>query len=144
MTMDHLIEKNEKKHFLTIDRENETYTVDIEKYTVDDLVKATDTLGRAFYGFLQHIKEENSTKTVDVDSLSLALAFKFADSIGQHEAAKTIGLVYLLEDKHHVPKEDSFKELNDLLNKKIDMLKKGSRINESNHLADMVLSYPCL
>ena len=125
--MDHLIEKNEKKHFLTIDRKDETYTVDIEKYTVDDLVKATDTLGRAFYSSLHRIKEENSTETVDVDSLSLLLAFKFADSIGQHEAAKTIGLVYLLQDKHDISKEDSFKELNDLLNKMIDMLEKKER-----------------
>ena len=36
------------------------------------------------------------------------LAYAFADSIGQHEAAKTIGLVYLLQKKHYVPKKYPF------------------------------------
>ena len=30
-------------------------------------------------------------------------------------------------EKHYVPKEDSFKELNDLLNKKIDSMKKEEK-----------------
>lgn len=102
--MDSLIEKNEKKHFLTIDKEEKNWNVDIEKYTVDDLTKATNTLGYTFRNLLQHIQTENSTRIVDIDSLSLMLAYAFADSIGQHEAAKTIGLVYLLQKKHYVPK----------------------------------------
>lgn len=123
--MDSSTEEGKKKHFLTIDRENETYTVDIEKYTVDDLTKVTHTLGDTFHNLLQRIQLQNSEKILDIDSLSLMLAFEFANSIGQHEAAKTIGLVYLLEDKYYIPREDSFKEINDLLNKKIDAMKKN-------------------
>lgn len=125
--MDSSTTENKKKHFLTIDKEGENWNVHIERYTVDDLVKITNTLGGVFRNFLQCIQTENSEKIVDIDSLSLALAFEFVNSIGQHEAAKTIGLVYLLQDKHYVPKEDSFKELNDFLNKKIDMLEKGEQ-----------------
>lgn len=119
--------ENEKKHFLTIDKEEKNWNVDIGKYTVDDLTKATNTLGYTFRNLLQRIQTENSTRIVDIDSLSLMLAYLFADSIGQHEAAKTIGLVYFLQEKHYVPKEDSFKKLNDLLNKKIDSMKKEEK-----------------
>lgn len=110
---------NDKKHFLTIDKEDEDWHVRVEKYNVDNLVDMSDILGRAFRGLLEDIKKENSTKNVNVDFLSLMLSYMFVDSIGQREAANVIGLTYILQEKHHIPKEDIYKALNDCLNKKI-------------------------
>lgn len=110
---------NNEKHFLTIDKKDDEWSVHIEEYNVDNLAKVTDTLGRTFRGLLEHIKEENSTKNVDVDWLSLMLAYLFVDSVGQREAANVIGLSYILQEKHRIPKEDIYKALNDCLNKKI-------------------------
>lgn len=109
---------DDKKHFLTIDKEDDDWYVHIEEYNVDNLVDMSDILGRAFRGLLERIKEENSTKHVDVDFLSLALSYMFVDSIGQREAANVISLAYLLQEKHHIPKGDIYKALNDCLNKK--------------------------
>lgn len=109
----------EKKHFLTIDKDGEDWNVHIEEYNVDNLVNMSDNLGRAFRGLLENIKKENSTKNVDIDFLSLALSYIFVDSIGQREAANVISLAYILQEKHHIPKEDIYKALNDCLNKKI-------------------------
>lgn len=110
---------DDKKHFLTIDKEDDDWYVHIERYNVDNLVEVTDVLGRTFRGLLKRIKEENSTKNVNVDWLSLILAYLFVDSIGQREAANVIGLTYILQKKHHIPKEDVYKELNVCLNKRI-------------------------
>ena len=110
-----------EKHFLTVDKEDNDWNVRIERYNVDNLVEVTDVLGRTFRGLLKRIKEENSTKNVNVDWLSLILAYLFVDSIGQREAANVIGLAYLLQKKHHIPKGDIYKALNDCLNKKFNV-----------------------
>lgn len=112
---------DDDKHFLTIDKEGNDWNVHIERYNVDNLVEVTDVLGRTFRGLLKRIKEENSTKNVNVDWLSLILAYLFVDSIGQREAANVIGLAYLLQKKHHIPKGDIYKALNDCLNKKFNV-----------------------
>lgn len=110
-----------EKHFLTVDKEDDDWHVRVEKYNVDNLVDMSDILGRAFRGLLERIKEENGTKHVDVDLLSLMLSYMFANSIGQHEAANVISLAYILQEKHHIPKEDIYKALNDCLNKKFNV-----------------------
>ena len=112
---------DDKKHFLTIDKEDEDWHVRVEKYNVDNLVDMSDILGRAFRGLLEGIKKENSTKNVNVDFLSLMLSYMFVDSIGQREAANVISLAYLLQKKHHIPKEDIYKALNDCMNKKFNV-----------------------
>lgn len=110
---------DDDKHFLTIDKEDDDWHISIERYNVDNLVDIADIFGRTVRGLLKHIKEENSTKNVNVDFLSLMLSYMFVDSIGQREAANVISLAYLLQEKHHIPKEDIYKALNDCLNKKI-------------------------
>lgn len=112
---------DDKKHFLTIDKDGDDWYVHIEEYNVDNLVNMSDNLGRAFRGLLENIKKENSTKNVDVDFLSLALSYIFVDSIGQREAANVISSAYLLQEKHHIPKKDIYKALNDCLNKKFNV-----------------------
>lgn len=112
---------DDKKHFLTIDKDGDDWYVHIEEYSVDNLVNMSDNLGRAFRGLLENIKKENSTKNVDVDFLSLLLSCMFVDSIGQREAANVISLAYLLQEKHHIPKKDIYKALNDCLNKKFNV-----------------------
>lgn len=109
---------SKEKHFLTVDKKGEDWKAHIEKYNVDNLAEITDVLGRTFRGLLEHVKDENSTKNVDVDGLSLMLAYLFVDSIGQREAANVISLVYLLQDKHHIPKEDIYREIHACLKKK--------------------------
>lgn len=110
---------DDDKHFLTIDKEDDDWHISIERYNVDNLVDIADIFDRTVRGLLKHIKEENSTKNVNVDFLSLMLSYMFVDSIGQREAANVISLAYLLQEKHHIPKEDIYKALNDCLNKKI-------------------------
>ena len=110
---------DDDKHFLTIDKEDDDWHISIERYNVDNLVDIADIFGRTVRGLLKHIKEENSTKNVNVDFLSLMLSYMFVDSIGQREAANVIGLTYILQKKHHIPKEDVYKELNVCLNKRI-------------------------
>lgn len=107
-----------ENHFLTVDKEDNDWNVHIERYNVDNLVNMSDNLGRAFRGLLENIKKENSTKNVDVDFLSLALSYIFVDSIGQREAANVISLAYLLQEKHHIPKEDIYREIHACLKKK--------------------------
>ena len=109
---------DDKKHFLTVGKEDGDWCVHIEKYNVDNLAEITDVLGRTFRGLLERIKEENSTKNVDVDWLSLMLSYMFVDSIGQQEEAVVISLVYLLQEKYHIPKKDIYEEINACLNKK--------------------------
>ncbi len=110
-----------EKHFLTVDKEDNDWNVHIERYNVDNLVDIADIFGRTVRGLLKHIKEENSTKNVNVDFLSLMLSYMFVDSIGQREAANIISLAYILQEKHHIPKGDVYKELNDCLNKKFNV-----------------------
>lgn len=110
-----------EKHFLTIDKDGDDWYVHIEEYSVDNLVNMSDNLGRAFRGLIENIKEENKTKNVDVDFLSLALSYIFVDSIGQREAANVISLAYILQEKHHIPKKDIYKALNDCLNKRFNI-----------------------
>ena len=107
-----------EKHFLTVDKKDDDWHVHVEKYNVNNLVDISDILGRTFRGFLERIKEENSTKHVDVDSLSLMLSYMFVHSIGQQEEAVVISLVYLLQEKYHIPKKDIYEEINACLNKK--------------------------
>lgn len=112
---------DDDKHFLTIDKEDDDWHISIERYNVDNLVDIADIFGRTVRGLLKHIKEENSTKNVNVDFLSLMLSYMFVDSIGQREAANIISLAYILQEKHHIPKRDVYKELNDCLNKKFNV-----------------------
>lgn len=112
---------DDDKHFLTIDKEDDDWHISIERYNVDNLVDITDIFGRTVRGLLKHIKEENSTKNVNVDFLSLMLSYMFVDSIGQREAANIISLAYILQEKHHIPKGDVYKELNDCLCKKFNV-----------------------
>lgn len=110
---------DDDKHFLTIDKEDDDWHISIERYNVGNLVDIANIFGRTVRGLLKRIKEENSTKNVNVDFLSLMLSYMFVNSIGQREAANVISLAYLLQEKHHIPKEDIYKALNDCLNKKI-------------------------
>ena len=106
-----------EKHFLTVDKVGEDWKARIEKHTVDNLAEITDVLGCTFRGLLENIKEENSEKNVDVDGLSLMLSYLFTDAIGQREAANVISLAYILSEKHHIPKEDVYRELSACLKK---------------------------
>lgn len=97
------------------------FYVDTEKYNVDNLAEITDVLGCTFRDLLENIKDENREKDVDVDGLSLMLSYLFTDSIGQREAANTVSLVYILQEKHHIPKEDIYREIRACLKKKFDV-----------------------
>lgn len=112
---------SKEKHFLTVDKEGEDWKAHIEKYNVDNLAEITDVLGCTFRDLLENIKDENREKNVDVDGLSLMLAYLFTDSIGQREAANVVSSVYILQEKHHIPKEDIYREISACLKKKFNV-----------------------
>lgn len=109
------------EHFLMVDKVGENWKARIEKHTVDDLAEITEVLGCTLRDLLENIKDENREKNVDVDGLSLMLAYLFTDAIGQREAATAVSLVYILQEKHHIPKEDIYREISACLKKKFNV-----------------------
>lgn len=112
---------SKEEHFLTVDKVGEDWKARIDKHTVDNLAEITDVLGCTFRDLLENIRDENREKDVDVDGLSLMLSYLFVDSIGQREAATVVSLVYILQEKHHIPKEDIYREISAYLKKKFNV-----------------------
>ena len=112
---------SKEKHFLTVDKVGEDWEAHIEKYNVDNLAEITNVFGCTLRDLLENIKDEHREKNVDVDGLSLMLSYLFTDAIGQREAANVVGFVYILQEKHHIPKEDIYREISACLKKKFNV-----------------------
>lgn len=135
MDMSFSITKNEKKHFLTIDKdkdEKDKWSVNIENYNLGDLYEISGVLGHTLSLSTDKVLKEHHKEEV-LDDYQIILINSFVEGLGYKSLANSIGLMFLLQNKYGVKIKDTAKQLEKALDEEIKSIKGKNAGGEGQH-----------